>query len=271
MSEERNGGMPLLDHLRELRTRLIHSVVGVVVCTAVSIPFAEQILAVLMHPGCLARARRTEQPEGFLDFLLWTDPTRACDPAGLLIATGPPEAFLAKLKVGLAAAIVLSAPWLLFQIWRFVAPGLYAHEKKAATPVALWTSVAFLVGVAFAYFAVLPNAMYFFMGQASGGIESMWKVNEYLRFVTRIPIAFGIVFQLPLAMRFLARLGVVSAQRFAAGRPIAIPIIFMAAAILTPPDVFTQIMLGVPVVGLYELGIVLARRAGRQQEIAPTA
>lgn len=232
--------MTLLEHLWELRDRLIRSGVALLAAFGVTAFFGAEIFAWLTAPA--------------LPFL----------PEGSsFIFTRPAEKFITDLKVSLFAAIFLALPVLFYQAWKFVAPGLYRSERRMALPFVVFSTGFFLGGAAFCYFTVLPWGMRFFLGFGSADVLPMFAVSDYLTFVTRMLLAFGFVFELPLAIFFLARLGIVSAEGLAAFRKYAIVLIFVAAAILTPPDVVTQMALGLPLVLLYEVGIVTARLWGK--------
>ncbi len=168
--------------------------------------------------------------------------------------------------MSLFAALFLAAPFLFGQLWGFVSPGLYKKERRALLPFALFSTLFFAAGAAFCYFAILDIAVGFFLKfAASGEIAAQIKVSAYLRFVTRFMLAFGLVFELPLAIFFLARLGVVTAKGLAKFRPYAVIIAFLAGAMLTPPDPLSQAALAVPMILLYEVGIVTAKLWGRDR------
>jgi len=174
------------------------------------------------------------------------------------------EKFLTRLKCSLFAGAFLASPVIFFHIWRFVAPGLYRRERSLALPFVISSTVFFMGGAAFCYYLLMPIAMQFFLTIGVGdGIQTQIEMGEYLVFVTRLMLVFGAVFELPLLIFFLARLGLVSAEQLAKFRKYAVVIIFALAAFVTPPDPITQLMLGVPLVVLYEVGIVTARLWGQ--------
>ena len=273
---EHEGAMPILAHLRELHHRVMHAVYGALVAIIVTLPFSKQIFDILVRPAAMAwEARKkmadSENTSG-LGQLLWTDPTATVDIRAvsqeLLMTGGPARGFMLYLKVGLGAALLLATPWIAWQIWRFVAPGLYHRERATIRPYGWFTTIAFIAGVSFAYFLVLPNGLFFFMGQGADHARMLWTIDEFFRFELRLLLAFGIAFQLPLFMSLLARLGAVRAEAWRAARPVAVPVIFLLSAALTPPDIVTQVAMGIPMTLLYEVGILWASRAESKSDRA---
>jgi len=225
-----------ISHLVELRTRLLRSIVAVGITLVCLFPWAKEIYAVLAAP------------------LLKALPTGAS-----MIATDVTGTFLVPLKVTLMAAFLLALPYVLWQAWAFVAPGLYQHEKKLALPVIVSSFVFFLVGMAFAYFFVFPIAFGFFASYAPAGVTMMTDIDKYLSFVLTMFIAFGVTFEVPVIVIVLVRLNLVTLAKLRSIRSYVIVGAFVVGAIFTPPDVVSQLLLAVPLWLLYELGIVLAR------------
>ena len=243
---------PLLEHLIELRRRLLWCLATLVVTFFICFSFAKDIFAVLVQP--LLQAGQ-----------------------GKLIYTDIFEAFFVQVKVALFAAFMVSFPVLAIQLWRFVAPGLYAKEKKAFLPFLLATPVFFAAGACFAYFVAMPWALHFLLSYQGdvGGIqqEALPGVGNYLNFVTRFLFGFGVAFLAPILLMILERAGLVTRQQLAKGRRYAIVAAFGIAAVLTPPDAVSQFMLAVPLYTLYEFAILAIRlthwRAARKAAAAP--
>ena len=229
--------LPFTDHLDELRHRLIVSVVGIGIGFAVSYGFSQQLLLLLQRPM----------------------PTR-------LVFIAPTEAFFVNLKVASYAGLFLSVPLLLFQVWKFVAPGLYEHERRYSFPFLISSTVLFLLGGVFAYVVILPIALHFLIAQ--GG--ELWKPNitlsNYLAFCMRLILAAGLIFEFPVLMYFLAKVGVVTPEFLIKNRKYAVLVAFILSAILTPPDVFSQVLLAVPLFLLFEVSIFIAKRVASRPE-----
>jgi sec-independent protein translocase protein TatC len=229
---------PLLEHLIELRRRLLWSLATLIVAFFICFAFAKDIFAVLVQP--LLRAGQ-----------------------GKLIYTDVFEAFFVEVKVALFAALMLSFPVIATQLWRFVAPGLYAREKKAFLPFLVMTPFFFAAGACFAYFAAMPWALHFllsFQGNV-GGIqqEALPGVGNYLNFCTRFIFGFGAAFLLPILLMILERAGIVTREQLAKSRRYAIVAAAAIAAVLTPPDVVSMLLLLIPLYGLYEFAIIAIR------------
>lgn len=232
---------PLLDHLIELRTRLIHSTIAFVLCFILCFAFAREIYAFLTQPLAVVLAGQKNDH---------------------LIYTALYETFFTYVKVGAFGGICLAFPYIAGQLWLFVAPGLYRNERKAFLPFLLATPVLFIIGASFVYYVMLPFAIKFFAGyQTQGGngqlgIELLAKVSDYLDFVMTLIFAFGLTFQMPVLLSLLGRVGILSAKQLRSFRRYAIVAIFAVAAVVTPPDVFSQLSLALPLLVLYEISIL---------------
>lgn len=225
-----------ISHLIELRNRLLKVVLGFVLVFFALFPFANKIYALLAAP-MLAKL-----PEG-----------------GQMIATAVTTPFFIPMKVAMMAAFVIALPHTLYQIWAFVAPGLYAHEKKLMVPVIAASSLLFLAGMAFAYFAVFPVVFGFIVSSAPAGVAVMTDIAQYLDFVLTLFMAFGLAFEVPIGVVLVARFGWVSIAQLKEARGYVIVGAFVLGAIFTPPDIISQFMLAVPLWLLYEAGIVVAQ------------
>jgi len=224
-----------ISHLIELRDRLLRSILVVVVVFLCLFPWAGDIYALLALPMLKAL------PQG-----------------GQMIATEVTTPFFVPMKVTMMAAIVIALPFILYQFWAFVAPGLYANEKRLVGPLIIASTFLFLCGMAFAYFLVFPVVFGFIIGIAPQGVAVMTDIGKYMDFVLTMFVAFGITFEVPVVVVLLVKTGMVSVVQLKQVRPYAIVGAFIIGAIFTPPDVVSQIMLAVPLWLLYELGIVVA-------------
>jgi sec-independent protein translocase protein TatC len=231
----------LLDHLIELRTRLVRALLALAVGFAGCLYFADEILAILVQP------LKDAFPEG----------------QGQLIFTKLPEVFFVELKVALFAGFMVSFPVIANQLWAFVAPGLYAREKKAFLPFLFATPVLFTAGASLAYFVVMPVAFTFFLGFGgmTGGldIQALPSAGDYLSLVMQFILAFGLTFLLPVLLLLLHRAGIVSRDQMVAARRYVIVGIFIIAAVVTPPDPGSQLVLAIPLWLLFEISLVLMR------------
>ena len=225
-----------ISHLIELRARILRAMIAVVVVLVLLFPWAKEIYAFLAKP------------------LLHVLPH-----GSTMIATDVTGTFLVPLKVTLMAAFLIALPYVLYQAWAFVAPGLYHHEKRLVLPVLVSSFVFFFVGMAFAYFFVFPIAFGFFAGYAPAGVTMMTDIDKYLSFVLTMFLAFGITFETPVVVIVLVRLKIVSLEKLRSIRPYVIVGAFIVGAVFTPPDVISQMLLAVPLWLLYELGLLLAR------------
>ena len=225
-----------LSHLIELRTRLVRAIVAVLIVLLCLFPWAKDIYSALAAP--LLRVL----PKG-----------------ATMIATDVTGTFFVPLKVTLMAAFLLALPYVLWQAWAFVAPGLYQHEKRLALPVIVSSFVFFLIGMSFAYFLVFPIAFGFFAAYAPEGVTMMTDIDKYLSFVLTMFIAFGITFEVPVVVIVLVRMRMVTLEKLRAIRPYVIVGAFVVGAIFTPPDVVSQLLLAVPLWLLYEFGMLMAR------------
>lgn len=227
---------PLTGHLTELRDRLVRSSIAVGLGFIVAYCFKEKIFAFLTAPLVTAMGGNSK-----------------------MIFTGLPEAFFTYLKVALLAGVVVATPVLFYQFWMFISPGLYSKEKKFIIPVVLLSLFFFLIGSSFGYFVVFPYGFRFFLGFSNESIQAMPSMKEYLGFAAKMLLAFGFVFELPLVITFMARMGLVSVDFLKKNRKYAILIFFAGAALITPPDVITQTMMAIPLMILYEISIIGAK------------
>lgn len=235
--------LPFTAHLEELRSRLIKCFVAVGVGFVLSYGFKEKLFAILTAP---------------LISVMESGET--------LIYTNLPEAFFTFLKAAFLSGILLTSPILIYQFWMFVAPGLYQKERRLLLPIVFLSSLFFIGGALFGYYIVFPWGFKFFLGFASETIRPLPSMKEYLSFSSKMLLAFGLVFELPLVLTFLAKLGLVSVEFLKKNRKYALLLFFAGAAILTPPDVVTQIMMALPLMVLYEISIVGARIFGKKKD-----
>jgi sec-independent protein translocase protein TatC len=234
--------LPFTAHLEELRKRLITVFIAVGVGFAAAFGFKERLFKILVQP--LVKVMKEGET---------------------LIYTGLPEAFFTYLKVAFLTGLLVASPIILYQFWMFVAPGLYRNERRLMAPIVLLSSFFFIGGALFGYFIVFPWGFKFFLGFATDTIRPLPSMKEYFGFSAKLLLAFGLVFELPLVLTFMAKLGLVSVDFLKKNRKYALLLFFAGAAILTPPDVITQIMMALPLMVLYEISIIGARIFGRKK------
>ncbi len=230
--ESQERVMPFLDHLEELRKRLLWSIFSVVLVSIVAYFFSEHIMNFLLRPY-----PKEEK----------------------LIFLAPTEGFIVHIKVAVFAGIVLSLPVIFYQLWKFVAPGLYKKERKYVPLIVFYSSFFFLLGAAFCYFIIIRYGLNFLLGFGSDKLEPTIQIKEYLKFVTLLIMVFGVIFELPLLSFFLTKMGILTPEFMRSKRRYGIVTIFIFAAILTPPDVITQIFLAGPLILLYEISIWVSK------------
>lgn len=256
-TDPNEGSMSLMEHLTELRNRI-----GIVF-----------IIFIVIFLACFIRPFGSGTPN-FADLTyFWLQaPLAAREEVSRMIFTGLHEGFFTQVKVAFFVSICVSFPIILLQIWRFVAPGLYKNEQRAIFPFLLATPVLFAMGALMVYYLVIPLAWDFFLsfemqgGQGALAIEVEPRISEYLSLVMRLMFAFGVSFELPVLLLLLVKAGLMTADSLASKRKYAILLAFIAAAILTPPDVISQVLLAVPVILLYELSILGARLIQKKQD-----
>jgi sec-independent protein translocase protein TatC len=240
---------PLTEHLDELRRRLFWIVGAWGFCALATAYWVKDVFVLLTWPA--------------VDALQERDYT--------LIAIAPPELFFAYVKSALLAGFLISLPVTLYQLWAFVSPGLYSNEKRFALPFVVTATALFFVGAGFGYFVAFPYVFEYLLSLESELIRTSWTVQTVFAFISRLYIAFGVAFELPIVIFFLSLAGITTPDALARGRKYAIVVMFAAGAILTPPDVVSQIMLAVPLMVLYESGILISRIVVRRRAAAAEA
>lgn len=239
MAEEQGatklGEMPLLEHLEELRQRLIRIFISLLVFSIVTYVFADYLLEYLVRP---------------IGTVYFRDPTGA---------------FMVRLKLSFAGGVLASVPVILYHFWRFISPGLYKHEIRSAVPVILFGTLFFFGGATFCYLLVIPIALNFLQSFATESIQPWIDIKEYFSFVIYLCLAFGIVFELPVVSYFLGRVGIITSKFLVKGRRFAMIFILIVGALLTPPDIFSQLALAIPLYLLYEVSIIVVRLTGRRE------
>lgn len=239
---------PLVSHLIELRSRLLRIVSGILLVFVAMSPFSNPIYTILAKP------------------LLKHMPAQSS-----MIAIDVLSPFLTPLKFTLVLAVFITVPWILYQIWAFVAPGLYRREKRLVLPILLSSTLLFYCGMAFAYFVIMPLFFAFITGTAPEGVAVMTDINRYLDFVMTIFFAFGVAFEVPVATVILALAGILTPEAMASKRPYIIVGAFIVGMLLTPPDVISQTLLAVPMWFLFEIGVFVSRLLLRRRQEAQAA
>ena len=246
MDEPAEEKLPLTAHLEELRKRLIRSLIGIGIGFFACYYFKDGLFRIITKP------------------LMDVMPKNS-----YMIYTSLPEAFFTYMKIAFFASLFLTAPFTLYQIWKFISPGLYQKEKKYVLPFVLTSTLLFIGGVVFAYFLALPPAFGFFVEFSSDALRPMFTMREYLSFALKLLLAFGVSFELPVFIFFMTKLGIVNSRMLSKQRRYAILVIFIMAAVLTPsPDVFTQCIMAIPLMVLYELSIFVAKWAEKKKKEA---
>jgi sec-independent protein translocase protein TatC len=244
MDERVEERMPLTEHLVELKKRLVRSLIAVGFGFGVCYYFKDGLFKIITKPLMAVMPKDS-----------------------YMIFTSLPEAFFTYMKVAFFSSLLFTAPFWLYQIWKFISPGLYPREKKYVVPFVLSSSLLFIGGVLFAYFLALPPAFGFFVEFSSDTLRPMFTMREYLSFALKFLLAFGVSFQLPVFIFFMTKIGIVNSRILAKQRRYAILIIFITAAVLTPsPDAFTQIIMAIPLMILYEISVFLAKYAEKKRE-----
>lgn len=234
---------PFLGHLEELRRRLIICAIAIGIGFIISYVFAKQLFSYLILPL-----------------------TKVLPDDSRLIFTNLPEMFIAYIKVALVAGIILAIPIIFYQLWMFLAPALYQREKRYIIPFVLFSSILFAAGALFGYFIVFPYGFKFFVSFATEDIQALPSVKQYFSFAIRLLLAFGLVFEMPIVVLFITKIGLVTPDSMKKFRKFAILCSFILSAILTPPDVATQLMMALPIIILYEISIFLSKAIYRKKE-----
>ena len=234
---------PFLAHLEELRKRLIICAIAIGIGFAISYFFSKQLFSFLVLPL-----------------------TKVLPAESRLIFTSLPEMFIAYIKVALIAGIILAIPIVFYELWMFLAPALYQREKGYVIPFVLFSSILFVAGSLFGYFIVFPYGFKFFISFATEDIQALPSVKQYFSFAIRLLFAFGVVFEMPVVVFFMTKIGLITPDSMKKFRKFAILCSFILSAILTPPDVATQIMMALPLIVLYEVSIIISQAVYRKKE-----
>lgn len=269
-----DASMSFLDHLEELRRRIIIAVIAIVICTLISLWFKDSAVQIIKRPADVPLNaqlanwidRSVGSDGSFMAFLSIVLKAKAVSTVQLN-KIGAGEAIMAFLKIAVTFGILLASPVVLYQAWAFVFPALTQQERKFALPLFLIIVFFFLVGAVFAYLIVLPVVVQFAAGLfANVGVGNLWSIDKYVGFATGMLLAFGVAFELPIVMAFLSRIGVINAQGFRERQRYAIMFIFVAAALLTPADLLSMLLMAIPLILLYQLGIFFAFLAEQEPE-----
>ena len=245
MENNEDSKMSLTEHLIELRKRLTNALIAVLVGFVVCYYFKDWLFIIITRPL-----------------------TAALPKSSYLIYTGLTQAFFTYMKIAFFASVILTSPFIMYQVWKFIAPALLPNEKKFVVPFVLLSTLLFLSGVTFGYFVVLPPAFEFFVSFNNDYLRAMISFGDYLSFFVTFLLGFGASFQLPVIIFFLAKLGIVTDKMLSKNRKYAILLIFIVAAVLTPsPDALSQILMAVPLLFLYEISIFIAKFAAKKKEI----
>lgn len=250
--------MPFTEHLTDLRKRIVNSVVALLACFVVSFAYSEELFKILTMP------LRSELSFSMTYPFILLVPSKIQNPS--LVFLAPAEAFWMHMKVALVAAIIMSLPVVLHQLWKFISPGLLPREKKYVAPFIIIASGLFVAGAGFCFLFVLPFAMGFLLTYKTGSMTPMLSVGNYVDFCLKFILAFGAVFELPIVIVFLTRMGIVSPQTLSKNRKYAVLFAFVIAAVLTPtPDAFNQTLMAGPIYVLYEAGILASRIVNKKK------
>lgn len=273
---ELGGHMSFLEHLSELRDRLIRILIGLGVAVVICFMFSDQLIYLLLNP--IPREVLEEKIAKQLDQRAPVDAQlpgtaeitgeNVQEDAVKIITTTPVQGIIVMMKVSFVAGIFIAFPWIFYQIWMFVSPGLYRREKKIVFPIILSSWGCFVGGGLFCYFVVFRYALLFLIQITPGVLEQHWIISDYMDFMLRVILAFGIVFQEPVIIFMLAKFGIVNSDQLRHFRPYAIVGLFVLAAIITPPDPITQMSCAVPLLLLYELSILVVKRIETKREEA---
>jgi len=236
MADEEKG-MGFLDHLEELRARIIKSLISIILFSIVAYVFSERVLEFITGP------------------------------IPVVYFMAPTEAFSTRIKISLIAGIIISVPVIFYHVWKFIAPGLFQKEIRMVIPFVLASTIFFLIGAVFCFFAVLPLSIKFLLGFGTDKLKPMIQIRDYVSFVSYLILAFGAVFELPVISYFLGKIGVITPQTLRKGRRYAVTAILILAAVITPPDIFSQFMLAGPLYFLYEVSIIVVKITGKKRPV----